>query len=313
MNSEEQIKSLIEKSQNILIVPSLPLKGDSFAAVLALFYTLKKLNKNVNILIKEIPSEFQFLIPPASEDFIITINNLDEKISGIHYEKKLGRLNLYLNLKNGRLSAKDVSFASKKEGMEIPCLKNSFLEEMDTIITLGIQQFETVERLFQNNSSNLYKASILNIDNNSLNRNFGQMNIVNPKDASLSALIYEFIKSIDKNIFDKKISTCLLGGIIFTSKNFQDIKSTPRLLKIADHLIKQGGDYQKIIRNIYKDASIPQIKLLSKILEKLKKKENLYYTTLSMSDFNETETSSKDLSFIIKELMIIGNSLFPNC
>ena len=63
METLDKAKNLIEKSQNILIFPSPDPQGDSLSSALALFYTLKKLGKNVNVNTGDVPEKFRFLNP----------------------------------------------------------------------------------------------------------------------------------------------------------------------------------------------------------------------------------------------------------
>ncbi len=58
----KKVKKVIEKSRNIGLCCSPDFRKDTFPATLALFYTLKKLGKNVNFLNKEYPLKFNFLI-----------------------------------------------------------------------------------------------------------------------------------------------------------------------------------------------------------------------------------------------------------
>ena len=59
-----QAKNIIQKSQNILVLPSQENLGDSLGSALALFFTLKKLDKNVNLAVEEVPEKFHFLLSP---------------------------------------------------------------------------------------------------------------------------------------------------------------------------------------------------------------------------------------------------------
>src|SRR3989338_10489010 len=115
MEDFSQAKNLIEGAQSILILPPQKIDGDTLASSLALFSTLKKLGKNVNALINEVPEKFKFLNgyqPETSGDFVISVNTADKEISKMHYERNNGDLRIYLTLNKGELRARDVSFPS---------------------------------------------------------------------------------------------------------------------------------------------------------------------------------------------------------
>ena len=63
MNSFQKAKKLIKEAKSIYILPSEDNQIETISSSLALFYTLRKLSKNVNLIVEEIPSKLQFLIP----------------------------------------------------------------------------------------------------------------------------------------------------------------------------------------------------------------------------------------------------------
>ncbi|MFH1423611.1 MAG: hypothetical protein ABIG29_01465, partial [Candidatus Nealsonbacteria bacterium] len=97
MEDFSQAKNLIEKSQSILILPPREIDGDTLAGSLALFSTLKKIGKNVNVLTGEIPEKFKFLNGGQSktaEDFVVSINTAGKEISKMRYERNNGDLKI---------------------------------------------------------------------------------------------------------------------------------------------------------------------------------------------------------------------------
>ena len=73
--------------------------------------------------------------------------------------------------------------------------KGSILDPIDTIITLGVQKLKEAEKLTESYLENLYDINVLNIDNHSSNENFGQANLIESNTSSLSALVFELIRS----------------------------------------------------------------------------------------------------------------------
>ena len=291
MDALKQSQKLIERSQNILIIPSSPsaqqIQGDSLASALALFFTLKKLGKNTSILIKKIPEKFQFLInlQPAfsSKEFVISIDGSEKEISEMRYEKNEKGLKIYLTLNKGEVSEKDVS-----------CL--AFGQNPDLLITLGIRSAEDFTS---------YEAAILNIDNQPSNEDFGEINLIEIT-SSLAEISTNLIKSMGsgQDLIDENIATCLLTGIIYASQNFRSPKTRPQAFEASAYLIEKGADHQKIIQHLYKQKNVPQIRILGRILEKLSfdEKKELYCTSLTERDFQECGARPKDLSYAIEEL-----------
>ena len=296
MDILNQAKNLIERAQNILIVPAQEIQGDNLGSALALLFTLKKLGKNANILIEKIPEKFQFLTAPQttdSQDFVIFIDGSEKEISEMRYEKNEKGLKIYLTLKKGEINEKDVSFST-------------FNQKPNLLITLGAKSLEDLGNFFQQNSRIFYETPILNIDNQSSNENFGEINLVETT-CSLSETSTKLIKlmeGIDEGLLDENIATCLLTGVVCASQNFRNSKTKPKTFEVSAFLIEKGADHQKITQRLYKQKSVSQIKILGRILEKLNLDEEreLYCSSLTKKDFQDCGAQPKDLSFAVEEL-----------
>lgn len=296
MLSFDDAKNLIATSQNICILPSKNLQGDVLGAALALSYTLRKINKDVNLCLEKIPEKLQFLddeqFNNKNNNSVISIETLGKEIKEMRYEKNGREMKIYLTCQKGAIEEKDICFQPE----------TGFINETDLLITLGVKNFEDLNpskqeiKLFHN-------APVLNIDNQASNANFGEVNLINLI-SSLSEISTQFIKSINENLLDANIATPLLAGIISFSQNLKSPKTRPRTFETASYLIEKGANHQKIIQHLYKTKPLSQIKLLGRVLEKLgfNEKKQLHQILLTKKDFQNTGTTSKDLSFIIEEL-----------
>lgn len=285
-------KSIIDKSQNILICPSSDSQGDSLGSALALFYTLKKLGKNVNVNIKNVPERFCFLADRQSAgpgEFIISINTEGKDIGKMRYEKNHKDLKIYLALNGGEIKKDDIIFPIAD--ME------DFPQNPDLLISVGIQSLADVPRLF-------WESAILNIDNQTQNENFGEVNLIETT-SSLAEITANLIKLMGgEELFDEKTATCLLTGIIWSSQNFRSPRTRPHTFKTSAFLIEKGANHQEIVRHLYKQKSLSQVRLLGRVLEKINqhKEKEIYSALLRENDFKECQAGSKDLAFVLEEL-----------
>ncbi len=225
MNLISETKKKFLKSQSIWIFPSKNLP-DSIPCSLALFYTLKKLSKNVNLFLENFPKKIEFLVPSLDfidypSEFIISIKNPDEDISQLCYEKNENNLKLFFNLKRGIIKKKNISF-------------DWTWKKPDLIVTIGIKKLNEIGKL----PERIQKVPILNIDTQ------------NKNEKSITEIIIQVIKSIDENLFEENISTCLLTGLILISENFSRSEKLPQIFERVAFLIKKGGSWQKIIKNL---------------------------------------------------------------
>ena len=312
MEALNQAKNLIQRAQNILIIPASEPQGDSLGSALALFYTLKELGKNVNLLFTEkIPDKFQFLtnlpLGPA-QDFVVTVNTSGKTLSKMHYEKNENDLKIYLTLNKGELEAKDVALLPRlTTETSLETNGKSFYRNPDLIIVLGAKSLEDVAEIFDKNPRLFYETTTLNLDNHPLNENFGEVNLIDVS-SSLAEISTELIKSLDPagDYLRGGIATCLLVGVIYASQNFRNPKTRPKTFETSAFLIEKGADHQKIVQHLYKQKDISQIRILGRILEKLNfdEKKDVYLATLAKSDFENCQATSRDLGFVIEELKL---------
>ena len=247
MDSLKEAKKLIEGAKNVYILPGTDNQNENISNSLALFYTLKKLNKNVNLVVEEIPEKLHFLIPSLNflsypKDFVISVPAKTSEISQVRYDKTENELKIYLTLDKGNIKKNDISFSF-------------FSCKPDLLITIGFGELKDVSGLCREDKEFLDDVTILNIDNQAGNKQFGKVNII--KSGSLSELVFNLIKSIDENLFDKNIANCLLTGLIIFSESFLNIKTSSETFETAAFLIKKGASYQETIQYLHKPGFLP--------------------------------------------------------
>ena len=62
MENANELKNLITQANNICLIPN-ESEPESLTGSLALFYTLKELGKNVNLVSEKFPEILDFLVP----------------------------------------------------------------------------------------------------------------------------------------------------------------------------------------------------------------------------------------------------------
>ena len=249
----EETKQIIADSKNIYIIPQEELEG--LVCALALFYTLKELNKNVNLIIGELPENLKFLAPSLDfisypKNFVISVPNRIADISQIYYERNDNNLKIHLTLEKGIIKKDDVSFYFSEA-------------KPDIIITLGIKDYQSQLKDRLNPFGFLLDSSILNIDtlNSGLadgqnlsaqtnNKNFGKINLLDNR--SLTETVLDLAKNINNGSIKKESAGCLLAGLVIYTENFKNSKITAEVFESAGNLMKQGASLKEITNNIYK-------------------------------------------------------------
>ena len=235
MDIISETKKNLLRAQDIWIFPSKNLP-DAIPSSLALFYTLKKISKNVNLFLESFPKKIDFLIPSLNNiyypsEFTVLIKNSGKDVSQISYEKNGNDLKLHFSLKKGAVKKENVSFEWN-------------FKKPDLIVAIGIKKLNEIETLY--NKDEVKNSPILNIDSQTSNEKFGKINLIE-QNSTVTEITAQIIKSIDENLFEENISTCLLTGLILVSENFSKPKNLSQNFERANFLIKKGGAWQKVI------------------------------------------------------------------
>jgi hypothetical protein len=236
----QETKQLINEAKNIYLIPSE--EPEAITSTMALFYTLKELNKNVNLVLDNLPENLKFLAPSLDfisypKNFVISVPNSVAQVSQIYYEKNSDALKIHLTLENGNIKKDNIAFYFAEA-------------KPDLIITIGIKDYakELEEKL--NSFGFLLDSPILNIDtstplsagNKQDNKKFGKINML--QEGSLS----EVILSLRENI-TRESATCLLAGLVIYTENFTK-NLTADIFQTVSNLMKKGASLEEVTNNI---------------------------------------------------------------
>ncbi len=304
LSPSQQALELIQKSKNILIALPESLNGDALGSALALEQALKNLGKKVEVVAQdEAPDKLRFLPGLDSlknklsswRDFIISIDTSDHKISRLRYETENNVLKIFLTT------------PQKIEQRDVKLEPGPFY--YDLVITLDAPDLETLGQIFAANTELFFNKSILNIDHKAANEYFGEVNLVEPTAAACAEIVAGLIEKLGPNLIDQTMATLLLTGLITKTRSFQNQKTTPQALNLASLLITKGADQEKIIQQLYKTKPLSCLKLWGRLLSRLELDEarKIVWLFAEPADFVTTNTSAKDLPFILEEIY----DLFP--
>ncbi len=303
LNQEQQILEQIKKAKNILITFSAEWSGDAVSSALALNQFLKKLGKQVDVVadpthtnntysflntFSDIKSNFKNL-----KNFIISLDTSHTKVEKVKYKTEDDKINFIITPKEGNFSDEDVSSSSSKF-------------KYDLVISLDTPDIESIGKIYEDDTEFFYKIPLINIDHHAENEEYGQINVVDLTAVSTSEILFSLLSSYSRDSIDKNIATALLTGIISKTKSFKTQNVTPDSLSTVAQLISMGANRDLIVNTLYRSRSIGVLKLWGRVLARLNSNHEgkLVWSVLSHMDFHKTETSERDLSEVIDELII---------
>jgi len=306
---EQQIAKQLEKSENILIAFNADWNGDAVASALALFLFLKKIGKNVEVASyledenssrQKTASAWSFL-PAYAEiktslknlrKFIVSLDISQTTINQIKYTVDEKKLNFIISPEKGWFSPEDIS--SSSSGFKY-----------DLIFTIDTPDLESLAAIYDNNVEFFYKTTIINIDHQAGNEEYGQINYLDLNVVSTAEIIFNLLKQQDEKIIDEDVATCLLAGIISKTKNYKSANLTPRTLLTSSKLISLGARREEIINQLYRSRPLSVLKSWGKILNGLQAEtdKRLIWSLLSDEEAKTLKQENVDLGEIVEEII----------
>lgn len=281
-----KIKNSIENGKNIGILTKINASEDAIGATLALFFALRRANKKAFFPLNEVPDKmYDLLKGKEQKKFHIAFK---EDVSEVYYEKNSKGIDLYLTPKNEDINEETYS-------CKIISGTESLISESDydTLITIGIQEFQEVEELCANSLDQLYGCTVINIDTDLNNQNYGEVNLVEDSQ-SLSQAVSCLIKALGQEYINQESANFLLYGLTTSPKNVYNKKNIPTI----KWLFKNGGNLNLISKND------PKVKVLELALNSLtfSETENVYISSLSEKNILDSQATSKDLPYTVEKI-----------
>lgn len=303
LTQEQQIFEQIKKADNILITFKSAWSGDAVASALAMFLFLKKLNKNVDLAAEKLDAdELYSFLPGYSEikyeldnlrQFIISLDITNTKVGRLKYQRENNKLNFIISPKDGWFTENDIT--TDASGFKY-----------DLVIAIGTPDLESLGKIYDNDTEFFYQTPIINLDHSSTNEGFGQINFIELTAVATAEIVFSLFASYSRDLIDEDIATCLLAGMIAETRSFKTSNVTPRALLTASQLMSLGGRREEIVNQLYRSKNLNVLKLWGRVLARLTGalENKLIWSTLSAADFLKTNSTEKDLTDVIDELII---------
>jgi hypothetical protein len=288
-----QAKNSIDAAKNIGILTKMNASDDAIATALALFFALKNINKKVFFALDYLPEKISSMLGGKQQKKLHV--SFNEEVSEVYYEKREKGIDLYLVPKSGNADAEKFS-CKVVSGLDYITSDNS--PDFDLLITIGIDEFSDVEKLCEKNLDQLYACTILNIDNNLANQNYGEINIIKDKE-SLSQGASCLIKYLGGEFLNREAANFLLYGLTSSPTNTTNKKNIPTI----KWLFKHGGDFS-VSAKAKNGGYSPQVKMLEDIFRNLNffEEEGIYASEVSESEMKKNGATPKDLAFAVEKI-----------
>lgn len=302
LDQSQQLAKVISESNEILVlIPQNP-SGDAIGAAWAFYFFLKSRQKNSTVVFSgdESFQKFSFLPKPekildeliGTQDFVLSFSTKYNKIIDVKTERLEDELRVYITPEKGSIDPRDFSFIPSRF-------------KYDAIFVFGSPDRESLGKIFEESPDIFYEVPVVNIDNQSSNDRFGQINIVDISASSVSEILGGFFEKLGGEVFGKEVSQCLLAGIIEATNSFQNKRTTPKALQLSALLMGSGADQQEIVRHLYKTQPLQMLKLWGRVMARLRweGESSMVWAPVLLEDFVQSRSNPKDVAVILDKVM----------
>ena len=303
LSPKQQVVDVLKNSQKILLLTHKNPDGDAVGSILGLYFSLKKLGKDVIAVCADAPSAVFDYMPGTKEiaqnfasgrDFVISIDTSKVLADKIMYKMEKDKLNIIVTPKNGQFSKEMLSSSA-----------GNF--HYDAVVVVDSTDLERVGNPYEKHPEVFYDIPVVNIDHHAGNDFFGKVNLVDITATSTSEIMVSVLEALtgDPKFINEEIATALLTGIITDTNSFQNTNTTPKSLTVAAQLVAFGGRQQDIIKSIYKTKPLSTLRLWGRALSSLRdeKAHKFVWTQLYKKDYLEVSAAETESSGVIDELL----------
>ncbi len=302
LNPLQQAAERILRAKQILLITSEHASVDALASVIALGMVLQRLNKSFDAVVPNWdPKHYPDIFPKGVEirsqvgaihSFHLRVNLATTPLAELMYDVRDNILDITLVPKHGSWTLQDVG-ADQGE------------ERYDLVIAIDSPDMMSLGVLAREQADFLYKTDIINIDCNPSNEYWGQMNVVDLNSVSNTEVLYHWLREWQPSMFDERLATTLLAGMIAKTKSFRSSHVTPRTLAASSELVSLGANREGIVHGLWRTRSVSTLKLWGRALSRLEQDRELglVWTTLSTSDGLEAGANPDTLDGVVDELL----------
>lgn len=282
----ERVARLIAEAQHCLVVSHAHGDGDAVGASLGLAAALKESGRTCTVLLESPSSSFGFLpgfdlvqTQPETKNLLVVFDESQGKIGNLTLRRlNEHRVAVVVTTKEGVLNQSDIRI---EEGT-FP---------YDLLIALDSSSLSRLGSLTTNYPDVFAELPIVNIDHHRGNELFGLENLVDVQASSTCEQLVDLIEllgsQVGADLLTKEVATCLLTGVITDTGSFQNANVTPRTLTAAAKLQEAGADRELIVRKVYQEKSLAELRLWGRALAYLKEESEhrFVWTAVSKADF----------------------------
>ena len=171
-------------------------------------------------------------------------------------------------------------------------IHKNWIESCDCALIFDIGNYKRlgeIAEILQNN--NIYKVSI---DHHPSNDNFFDHRFLDIQAPATGYLVWKFFKSIEFK-FNKDSAEALYTALITDTGSFRYNSTTPDCHTMAKEILEIGVKPYNVYASVYEQRTIPQVKLLSAVIESMYMKSEFLSIRISQKMLKQCDADLEDV------------------
>jgi len=176
-------------------------------------------------------------------------------------------------------------------------------EDPDLLIAVDCSDFERTGLTFER----LPRPIDVNIDHHPTNEQFAAYNLVDPRAAATTEILYAWLPEMGLPLADSVVAS-LMTGLVTDTIGFRTSSVTPASLRVAADLLELGAPLQDIYEKAMSRMSFVAASYWGAGLSQLERQDDVVWATLSLADRRRVGYPGSDDADLVNVLTTIEDA-----
>jgi bifunctional oligoribonuclease and PAP phosphatase NrnA len=187
-------------------------------------------------------------------------------------------------------------------------------EQFDLVIALDAGELTRYGALYEQHSTFLNSATILNIDHHVSSQGCGQVTLIDPTAASTTELVVLLQQQAGLPL-DRDAAVCLLTGLITDTGSFQYTSTTARTMAAGALLVRAGAVAETIVKPLFRTRSLAQARFQAAAINNAQTSPDgrliwSYATAETLASTGATSDMDDNFSGTLRDIAGVGIAAF---
>lgn len=177
-------------------------------------------------------------------------------------------------------------------------------EPVDMILVVDLSSTDRIGSFYETQHELFERIPVVQIDHHVTNKNFGTVNIVDPRAASTCEMVYRLARELGMPV-TPDAALCMLNGLITDTQCFRTSNTTANTLRIATDLIDDGASLNTVTEAYFRSRPLSTLRLWAAAFSQLHVQGNIVWVAVSQQMLERTGASYEETESLVGQLISV--------